>query len=94
MAVYVDNMKASFGRMKMCHMVADTTEELLAVADKIGVQRKWIQHAGTYKEHFDIAMTKRALAVEAGAIEITMRDYAKKVLGRSDSPLKHLVDEI
>ena len=71
MAVYVDDMKAPFGRMKMCHMAADTTEELLAMADKIGVARKWIQKAGTDHEHFDIAMSKRALAVKNGAIEIT-----------------------
>ena len=48
MTVYVDNMQAPFGRMKMCHMVADTSEELLAMADKIGVQRKWLQKAGTH----------------------------------------------
>lgn len=56
MAVYVDDMKAPFGRMVMCHMLADTTNELLAMADKIGVARKWIQHPGTAKEHFDIAL--------------------------------------
>lgn len=70
MAVYVDDMRASFGRMVMCHMLADTTEELLAMADRIGVQRKWLQCAGTPKEHFDIALSKRALAVKAGAVEI------------------------
>lgn len=70
MAVYVDGMQAPFGRMFMCHMIADTTEELLQMADAIGVQRKWLQHPGTYKEHFDIAKSKRVLAVRAGAIEI------------------------
>lgn len=40
--VYVDDMYAQFGRMKMCHMIADTTTELNAMADSIGVQRKWI----------------------------------------------------
>lgn len=82
MAVYVDDMHLSplgqLGRMKMCHMIADTTDELLAMADKIGVARKWIQKRGTANEHFDIATSKRALAVQAGAIEITMRELASK----------------
>jgi hypothetical protein len=68
---YVDDMEAPYRRMVMCHMTADTTEELLAMADKIGVARRWIQKAGTGKEHFDICLTKRALAVAAGAKEIT-----------------------
>lgn len=77
MAVYVDGMQASFGRMKMCHMVADTSEELLAMADRIGVDRKWIQDAGTYREHFDIALSKRALAIAAGAQEVSMIDLGR-----------------
>lgn len=76
MAVYVDDMEASFGRMIMCHMVADSTEELLAMADRIGVARKWMQHPGTPYEHFDVSKAKRALAVEAGAEEVTQRDVA------------------
>jgi hypothetical protein len=82
MAVYVDDMEAGFGRMIMCHMIADTTEELLAMADRIGVQRKWIQHGGTWKEHFDIAKSKRTMAVRAGAVEITWREYADRVHAR------------
>lgn len=79
MAVYVDDMEAGFGQMVMCHMMADTTEELLGMADKIRVQRKWIQKAGTYKEHFDIAKSKRALAVKAGAIEISWSETGRKM---------------
>ena len=80
MAVYVDDMyqfpMGQFGRMKMSHMMADTTEELLEMADKIGVARKWIQHPGTVHEHFDISMGKRELAVRHGAKEITMKAMA------------------
>lgn len=74
MTVYVDDMRAPFGRLIMCHMIADSTVELLAMADTIGVQRKWIQYQGTDREHFDIALSKRALAVKAGAREITWRE--------------------
>ena len=77
MSVYVDDMEAPFGQMLMCHMVADTTQELLDMVDKIGVQRKWIQYPGTNKEHFDIAKSKRKLAILNGAIEVSMRELCK-----------------
>jgi len=81
--VYVDDMKASFGRMTMCHMIADSTEELLAMVDKIGVQRKWIQKPGTPWEHFDICLAKRKLAVQNGAAEIEMKTLALKCRDRA-----------
>ncbi|OCC05087.1 hypothetical protein BA190_09230 [Labrys sp. WJW] len=75
MTVYVDDMHkvplGQFRRMKMSHMIADTEEELHAMARKIGVARKWYQG-----DHYDIAMSKRALAVAAGAVEIPMRTLA------------------
>jgi Protein of unknown function (DUF4031) len=70
MAVYVDDMNAKFGRMLMCHLIADSTDELLAMVDKIGVQRKWIQNPGTWQEHFDIPLSKKKSAIQEGAIEI------------------------
>lgn len=75
MTVYVDDMhKYSFGRyrgMRMSHMIADTDDELFAMVDKIGVNRKWYQG-----DHFDICLSKRALAVKHGAIEVTTRELA------------------
>lgn len=72
MTVYVDDMKAAYGRMVMCHMLADTDDELHAMADRIGVQRRWWQSPEeTSGSHYDIALSKRALAVAAGAVEIT-----------------------
>lgn len=82
MSVYVDNMRAPFGRLKMCHMAADSTAELLAMADKIGVARKWIQRPGTWKEHFDICLTKRHLALNHGAIEMSYSELGRKLLAR------------
>lgn len=74
MTVYVDNMRAKVGRMIMCHMLADSDEELHAMADKIGVARHWHQQAATEQSHYDICLQKRAIAIECGAVEITMRD--------------------
>lgn len=68
MPVYVDDYRARYGRMIMCHMLADTEDELHAMADRIGVARKWFQG-----DHYDICQEKRALAVQAGAREITKR---------------------
>ena len=74
MTVYVDDMRAGYGRMKMCHMVADTSEELHAMAAKIGIDRRWHQKTGTPQSHYDICLSKRALAVQFGAQEVTLRD--------------------
>lgn len=73
MAVYVDDMEAPYGRMKMCHMLADSDEELHAMADRIGVARRWHQAPPKHSSHYDIALTKKALALAAGAIPITWR---------------------
>lgn len=74
MAVFVDDMRANYGRMVMCHMLASTDEELHEMADKIGVARKWWQSPEkTSGSHYDIALSKKALAIQFGAIEITWR---------------------
>lgn len=77
MSVYVDDAFIEFGRMVMSHMVADTSEELLAMADKIEVPRHWIQNAGTYREHFDVCMDKRRKALKAGALSVDPRDVMR-----------------
>ena len=82
MAVQVDNMRAHFGRMIMCHMIADSDKELLAMADKIGVQRKWHQYPGTTRSHFDICLSKRRLALRAGAVEVSHMALGRIMLNR------------
>ncbi len=95
MTVYVDDMyrlpMGRFRRMKMSHMMADTDDELHAMADRIRVARKWFQG-----DHYDIAITKRVLAVAAGAVEITTREMAayswlKRSRGLVVSPAEAIV---
>lgn len=73
MPVYVDDMRAKFGRMVMCHMIGDE-QDLHAMAQKIGVARKWYQG-----DHYDICLSKRELAVTFGAVPITMKQCAAMV---------------
>lgn len=77
MTVYVDDMRASYRRMIMCHMIGDTEAELHAMAARIGVARRWYQG-----DHYDICLAKRALAVEYGAREITWRQCGMMVANR------------
>ena len=84
MTVYVDNMRAPFGRMVMCHMIADSTEELVAMARRIGVNPKWIQKPGTPREHFDISLGCKARALVEGAVLIDQRDTARMVRFRRE----------
>lgn len=77
MSVYVDDMRAKYRRMIMCHMVGDTEQELHAMAVLIGVARKWYQG-----NHYDVCLSMRAKAVSLGAIEITQRELARMTLAK------------
>jgi hypothetical protein len=69
MTVYVDDVRHRFGRMIMCHMWADTDAELLAMVDRIGVARKWLQRPPRASwVHFDISLGKKAEAIRNGAV--------------------------
>jgi hypothetical protein len=91
--VYVDNFyetgAGDFRRMKMSHMIADTKEELLAMADKIGVARRWIQDEDTPREHFDICMSARAKAIKSGAKAVNFRELSE-ILQRRPGYLKSI----
>ena len=84
MTVYVDDMYAQFRRMKMCHMIADSSEELFWMARCIGLSWEWVQDEGTYEEHFDVSMGVRRKAVAAGAVEITMGQLGAMLSARRD----------
>ena len=61
MTVYVDNARNPFGRMIMCHMVADTIGELLEMADRLGLDRRHFQPWS--HPHFDVSLGYRKTAV-------------------------------
>lgn len=68
------------GRMRMSHMMADTAEELHAMADRIGVARRHFQG-----DHYDVCMEKRAIAISLGAVAVTMRELARWRMAKRQS---------
>jgi Protein of unknown function (DUF4031) len=83
MTVYVDTMQAPFKGMLMCHMIADSEPELHAMAAAIGMQRKSYQ-----RDHYDVSMDMKQLAIQRGAREIGVRELAAMVfLGRAGQPM-------
>lgn len=88
MAVYVDTMRAAFKGMIMCHMFADSHEELMAMAKRLELKPEWIQDPFTYREHFDISRTKRDKALRLGAKEISFRECGELLrLRRERQPI-------
>lgn len=82
MSVYVDDADSPLGRMRMCHMIADSREELLDMVRRLGVHERYIQKAGTPEEHFDIAKNKRETAIRYGAIPISNKALIRKIRDR------------
>lgn len=76
MSVYVDHEAIPYRGMLMCHMLADTLDELHAMAEKIGLQRRWFQDKQS-APHYDICQAKRKLAVAGGALQIGRRELAE-----------------
>ena len=77
MTVYVDGERNRYGRMIMCHMLADTPEELHAMAVAIGLKRQWYQGPDKASfPHYDLSLSRRAAAVAMGAKEITRQECA------------------
>jgi len=72
MAVYVDPAVWPYGRMIMCHMVADSLHELHAMASRLGIDRRHFQGRARYP-HYDICKAKRRRALELGARQVSTR---------------------
>lgn len=67
--IYVDNLR-KYKRQSYCHMLSDISlEELHEFASSISISKHWF-----HKDHYDLRLTERNRAVEAGAIEVSSKE--------------------
>ena len=63
MAVYIDKANIKYKRMIMCHMIADSYEELHYMAKKIGMKSAWFQNNASFP-HYDVCLMRKKKALE------------------------------
>lgn len=69
--------------MMMCHMVADSLDELHEMAAQVGMRLEWFQDAPKASHpHYDLNEQRRALALELGAVYLPSRVLARAVIAR------------
>ena len=77
MACYVDTVRdyptAGLRHTRFCHLLADTREELHAMADALGVPRRYVQDH-PWRWHHDLPEPLRPRAVALGAKEIDLHE--------------------
>lgn len=83
MTILVDDIR-DWATGKWCHMGTDDLtdkglEELHAMAQKIGLQRRWFQNKPRYP-HYDLRPTKRVLALQHGAEAVEPFEYVKRTM--------------
>ena len=59
------------------------SNELRVFAEWLGMSRRWLQHPGTYKEHYDLLSYSRCKqAEEDGAKVVTTRDWVRHTMNK------------
>lgn len=78
MAVYIDSANLKYRNMIMCHMIADSYEELHDMAQKIGMKKAWFQSNASFP-HYDVCLMRKKKAIQYGAIQLNRRELVYKM---------------
>lgn len=76
--VYVDDLQKYPGKGRWCHMMTDgDLSELHAMADRIGLSRKWFQDRPDHP-HYDLRAPKRQAAILVGAKPVSSIEMVRR----------------
>jgi hypothetical protein len=85
LATYVDTPRsypeAGLRFSEFCHLLADSRDELHALADQLGVPRRFFQDH-PWRWHYDLPAHRRPDAIELGAVEVTMHEVGALLRAR------------
>ena len=85
MSVYVDDAVHAWRGQRWAHLMADTLDELHAMAQRLGIPRRAFQNK-TSGAHYDVTTELREQAIALGAIGISRhadRALLKAVIQRA-----------
>lgn len=85
MSVYVDDAVHAWRGQRWAHLMADTLDELHAMAQRLGLPRRAFQNK-TSGAHYDVTSELREQAIALGAIAISRhadRELVKAVIQRA-----------
>ena len=85
MTVYVDDAVHAWRGQRWAHLMADTLDELHAMAARLGIPRRAFQNK-TSGAHYDVTAELRELAIDLGAVAISRhhdRALVKAVIARA-----------
>lgn len=94
MTVYVDPLMDWGWRLGVsCHMLPHdhtdlAVEELHQLAERIGLKRAWFQ-TNTKWLHYDLTASKRVLALRAGVVEVSTKEYIIRMRGENTQTNSH-----
>ena len=60
-----------------CHMFADSEQELQDFARQLGLRKGWFQDGSI--PHFDLTANKRLLARRLGALEVSTKEWIRRL---------------
>jgi len=81
--IWVDELKDRGWRLgQSSHLMADTVDELVGMARRIGLRDGWLQDHPRLP-HYDVTASRRAAAVRLGAMEVTDREAILRARARN-----------